>query len=36
MRAKKNNGHMIWFSGKDDKHESGVGFLANKKIVGAV
>ena len=27
---------MIWFSGKDDKHESGVGFLANKEIVSAV
>ena len=29
-------GHKIYYSGKEDKHEHGVGFLVNKIIVGSV
>ena len=29
-------GHKIFFSGKDDKHEHGVGFLVHKDIVNTV
>ena len=29
-------GHKIYYSGLEDKHEQGVGFLVNKSIVGSV
>ena len=29
-------GHKVFFSGKEDKHEHGVGFLAHKDIVNTV
>ena len=29
-------GHMVFFSGKEDKHEHGVGFLVHKGIVNTV
>ena len=30
------DGHKIYFSGRDDKHEHGVGFLVNKDITNSV
>ena len=30
------DGHKIYFSGEEDKHEYGVGFLLHKDIVNAV
>ena len=30
------NGHKVYFSGEEDKHEYGVGFLVHKDIVDAV
>ena len=30
------DGHKVYFSGEEDKHEYGVGFLVHKDIVGAV
>ena len=29
-------GHTVFFSGKEDKHEHGIGFLVHKDIVNAV
>ena len=29
-------GHRVYFSGKEDKHEQGVGFLVHKDIVKSV
>ena len=29
-------GHKVFFSGKEDKHEHGVGFLVHKDIVDTV
>ena len=29
-------GHKVFFSGKEDKHEHGVGFLVHKDIVNTV
>ena len=29
-------GHKVFFSGKDDKHEHGIGFLVHKDIVNTV
>ena len=29
-------GHRLYFSGKEDKHEQGVGFLVHKDIVKSV
>ena len=29
-------GHMVFFSGKEDKHEQGVGFLVHKDIENTV
>ena len=31
-----NGGHRAYFSGKEDKHEQGVGFLVHKDIVKSV
>ena len=42
MRCKKSGeiptdrGHRVYFSGKEDKHELGVGFLVHKDIVKSV
>ena len=30
------DGHKVYFSGKEDKHEYGVGFLVHKDVVDAV
>ena len=30
------DGHKVYFSGEEDKHEYGVGFLVHKDVVGAV
>ena len=30
------DGHKVYFSGEEDKHEYGVGFLVYKDVVGAV
>ena len=30
------DGHKVYFSGEEGKHEYGVGFLAHKDVVGAV
>ena len=30
------DGHKIYYSGKEDKHEHGVGFLVNKNIGNSV
>ena len=29
-------GHKVFFSGKEDKHEQGIGFLVHKDIVNTV
>ena len=29
-------GHKVFFSGKEDKHEHGIGFLVHKDIVNTV
>ena len=31
-----NDGHMVYFSGKENRHESGDGFLVHKDIASAV
>ena len=31
-----NDGHKVYFSGEEDKHEYGVGFLVHKDVVDAV
>ena len=42
MRWKKfgemsaDHGHKVYFSGEEDRHEYGVGFLVHKDVVGAV
>ena len=30
------DGHKVYFSGEEGKHEYGVGFLVHKDVVGAV
>ena len=30
------DGHKVYFSGEESKHEYGVGFLVHKDLVGAV
>ena len=34
--TKTKEGHKVFFSGEEDKHEYGVGFLAHKDIVNTV
>ena len=35
-RNKNRQGHKVFFRGKEDKHEHGVGFLVHKDIVNTV
>ena len=35
-RNNNRKGHKVFFSGKEDKHEHGVGFLVHKDIVNTV
>ena len=30
------DGHKIWFSGEDTKHEYGVGFIVRKEVTGCI
>ena len=36
ISVEKMTGHRVYVSGKDDKHEQGVGFLVHKDIVKTV
>ena len=36
METTTNEGHKFYYSGKDDKHEHGVGFLIHKDTVNTV
>ena len=33
---KRDDGHKVYFSGEEGKHEYGAGFLMHKDVVGAV